>query len=71
MVQSIDQALITQFSDLVHQEAQQMTSHLKPFVQMKQMSGDIWAYDGLGRVDAREVNGRVVKADFDDIDQSS
>lgn len=70
MVQSIDQALITQFSDLVHQEAQQMTSHLKPFVQMKQMSGDIWAYDGLGRVDAREVNGRVVKADFDDIDHN-
>lgn len=67
MVQSIDQALITQFSDLVHQEAQQKQSRLKSFVQFKQMSGDLWAYDGLGRVDAREVAGRVVNADFDDI----
>lgn len=70
MVQSIDQALVTQFSDLVHQEAQQKTSKLKPFVQFKQMQGDLWAYDGLGRVDAREVQGRVVKADFDDIDHN-
>lgn len=67
MVQSIDQALITQFSNLVHQEAQQQTSRLKPFVQLKQMSGDLFAYDGLGRVDAVEVNGRVAPADFQDI----
>ena len=67
MVQSIDQALITQFSDLVHQEAQQKTSRLKPFVILKQMTGDLFAYDGLGRVDAREVQGRVAPADFDDI----
>ncbi len=70
MVQSIDQALVTQFSNLVHQEAQQKTSKLKPYVQMKQMSGDLWAYDGLGRVDAREVSGRVVTADFDNIDHN-
>jgi len=70
MVQSIDQALIIQFSDLVHQEAQQMTSKLKPFVILKQMTGDVYAYDGLGRVDAREVNGRIAPADFDDIDHN-
>ena len=67
MVQSIDQGLITQFSDLVHQESQQMTSKLKPLVILKQMTGDLFAYDGLGRVDAREVSGRVAPADFDDI----
>lgn len=68
MVQSIDKALITQFSDLVHHDAQQLTSRLKPYVQMKQMTGDVFAYDGLGRVDAREVNGRIAPADFDDIE---
>lgn len=67
MVQSIDQALITQFSNLVHQEAQQMTAKLKPLVILKQMTGDLFAYDGLGRVDAREVQGRIAPADFDDI----
>jgi len=68
MVQSIDKALITQFSDMVHHDAQQLTSKYKPYVQLKQMTGDVFAYDGLGRVDAREVNGRVAPADFDDIE---
>jgi hypothetical protein len=67
MVQSIDQALITQFSDMVHHEAQQLQSRLRPYVKVQQMSGDVWAYDGLGRVEAREVQGRNVSATFDDI----
>lgn len=70
MVQSIDQALITEFSALVHQVAQQKAARLKPHVQIKQMSGDLWAYDGLGSVEAREIEGRVVKADFDDIEHN-
>lgn len=67
MVMSIDQALITQFSDMVHHEAQQMTSKLRPYLNVKQMQGDVWAYDGLGKVEAREVSGRNVAATFDDI----
>jgi hypothetical protein len=67
MVDSIDQGLITQFSDMVHHEAQQMTSKLRPYLNIKQMTGDVWAYDGLGRVEAREVVGRNVPATFDDI----
>ena len=67
MVMSIDKALITEFSALVHHEAQQMNSRLKPYSIMKQMSGDVFAYDGLGRVEAREVAGRNVPATFDDI----
>lgn len=67
MVSSIDQALITEFSDMVHHQAQQMQSRLKPYVKVQQMSGDLWAYDGLGRVEAREVAGRNVAATFDDI----
>lgn len=67
MVQTIDQALITEFSEMVHHESQQKTSRLKPYSIMKQMSGDIFAYDGLGSVQAREVQGRNVPATFDDI----
>ncbi len=67
MVATIDQALITQFSDMVHHEAQQLQSKLRPYVNVKQMTGDVWAYDGLGKVEAREVQGRNVAATFDDI----
>jgi hypothetical protein len=67
VVQSIDQALITEFSDMVHHQAQQMQSRLKPYSKIQQMSGDLWAYDGLGRVEAREVVGRNAPATFDDI----
>jgi len=67
MVMSIDNALVTEFSDMVHAEAQQLSSRLKNKMIIKQMSGDIFAYDGLGRVDAREVSGRNVAVTFDDI----
>lgn len=67
MVASIDTALTTEFSAMVHQEAQQDVSYLKPYVKLKQMTGDVFAYDGLGRVEAREVVGRNVPATFDDI----
>ena len=70
MVMSIDQALITEFSGMVHHEAQQLTSKLKPYAMIKEMSGDVFAYDGLGRVEAREVTGRVNPATFDDIDHN-
>ncbi len=67
MVDSIDKALVIEFSDMVHKVSQQMTSRLKPYLEVKQMSGDVFAYDGLGRVEAREVSGRNVAASFDDI----
>ena len=70
MVDSIDQALVIEFSDMVHKVAQQKTSRLKPLAQIKQMSGDVFAYDGLGRVEAREVTGRNVAATFDDIEHN-
>lgn len=70
MVQSIDQNLIIEFSEMVHQVAQQKAARLKPYAQIKQMSGDVWAYDGLGSVEAREIEGRAVKADFDDIEHN-
>jgi hypothetical protein len=64
---SIDNNLITQFSDMLHIQAQQNPSRLRPHVMVKQMSGDLYAYDGLGDVEAREVNGRISPTVFDEI----
>lgn len=64
---SIDNNLITQFSSMLHIQAQQTPSRFRPYVQVKQMSGDLYAYDGLGKVEAREIAGRVVPTVFDDI----
>lgn len=64
---SIDNNLITQFSDMLHIQAQQNPSRLRSHVIVKQMTGDVFAYDGLGKVEAREVNGRVTPTVFDEI----
>ena len=65
---TVDRALITQFSSFVRQQTQQIRSRIRPHVQILPMSGDNFAYDGLGSVEAREVNGRIVAATFDDIE---
>lgn len=68
MANEIDAALITQFSDMVHVKAQQMKSRLKPYFRMKQMTGDNWAYDGIGIVEASEQNARISPVTFNSID---
>lgn len=68
MANEIDNALITQFSDMVHVKAQQGKSRLRPYFPIKKMSGDIWAYDGLGLVEATEQNGRISPTVFNSID---
>lgn len=70
MGQSVDKALITQFSDMVHVEAQQIKSRLRPYTIQKKMSGDIWAYDGLGSIEAQELSGRYNKVSFADIEHN-
>lgn len=65
--QTIDNALITQFSDMVHVKAQQIKARLRGSVQIKKMTGDVYAYDGLGSVEAQEVQGRIQKTEFSDI----
>lgn len=64
---TIDDALITQFSAAVHVQAQQMRSRMRPLVIIRPMTGDNFAYDGLGAVEAREVNGRIQETVFDDL----
>lgn len=68
MANEIDAALITQFSDMVHVKAQQMKSRLKPYFMMKQMTGDNWAFDGIGIVEATEQNERIAPVKFNSID---
>ena len=63
----IDNALVIQFSAQVHVLAQQMESRLRPFVEVRPMSGETYAYDGLGPVEAAPVVGRQQPVQFSDI----
>lgn len=65
---TIDNNLITQFSDSLHVSAQQIRARLKAYFAMIPMIGDRFAYDGLGDVEARELSGRINATVFDDIE---
>ncbi len=66
--QSIDKALIIQFSDMLQIKAQQIRARLRPFVRITPMTGDLFAHDGLGDVEATEVFGRIQPTVFNDIE---
>lgn len=66
--QNIDKALIIQFSAMLQVKAQQIKARLRPHVRIKPMTGDIFAFDGLGDVEAVEIFGRVQPTTFQDID---
>lgn len=70
MANEIDAALVIQFSDMVHVRAQQMRSRLRPYFLIRKMTGDVWAYDGLGIVDASEVNSRITPVQFNSIEHT-
>ena len=63
----IDNALVIQFSAQVHVLAQQMESRLRPFVEVRPMKGETYAYDGLGPIEAAPVVGRQQPVQFSDI----
>lgn len=63
----IDNALVIQFSDQVHVLSQQMESRLRPFVEVRPMTGETYAYDGLGPIEASPVVGRQQPVQFSDI----
>ncbi len=65
---SIDNALKIQFSDMIHVKAQQIKARLRPYVNVVPMKGDKFAYDGIGDIEAREVNGRIQPVVFQDIE---
>jgi hypothetical protein len=55
---AIDNVLITQFSNLLHVEAQQTKSRILGRFPMVPVSGDEWTYDGTGIVEAKTINER-------------
>lgn len=67
VMESVDARLITQFSDMMHVVAQQNQARLRPCVMQKRMTGDNFAYDGIGKLEARELTGRFNQTQFDDI----
>lgn len=58
MTQSIDQALVTQFSDMVHHDAQQMEFLAKGAVKEKLVRGNEFTYERLGTTSPIEITGR-------------
>jgi hypothetical protein len=58
MTFSIDQALVTQFSDMVYAQAQQMDTRLSPIVDTVQVSGKDYAVERLDTVEAIEITTR-------------
>lgn len=69
-MESVDNVLITQFSDRIHIKAQQKQSRLRRYVLIRDMRGDDYAYDILGQVEARELVGRFNLTQFDDLEHS-
>ena len=55
---AVDTAQITQFSNLLHTEAQQMQTRFMSKMPIIPMTGDDFAYDGTGILEARTVNER-------------
>ncbi len=68
MTDQIDNHLVTQFSEQVHIDAQQVKSRFRDKVIIKMVEGEDYAYDGLGDSgDAVEILSRHQKTVADDI----
>lgn len=65
-MESIQTVQVTQFSDMMHIKSQQMKARMRPHVEIIPMTGNDFAYDGIGTLEAAEVNGRVIKTTFTD-----
>lgn len=66
MPAQIETAQVIQFSSAVHVAAQQMKARFAPLFQVKQLTGKQMAYDGVGSIEAQEINGRFNRVTFSD-----
>lgn len=57
-----------QFRNMMHVRQQQRKARLRPYCKELPMTGESMAYDGLGTVEARELNARFTRTQFDDIE---
>lgn len=69
-VQSVDQALVDEFSAAVHVEAQQIQARMRKYTMQGAKSGDRWTYDGIGSVEPTEIVGRNVPIVFADVEHT-
>lgn len=67
-METIDRALITEFSAMVHVNAQQVKARMRPYCDIRPMKGDEMAYDGLGTVESSELTGRHQPVQFASIE---
>lgn len=58
MTSQINNALVIQFSDMVHTKAQQMKSRLRDGTQQKMVKGEDYAYEDIGSLEAIEITSR-------------
>jgi len=67
MAAQIETAQVIQFSSAVHLQAQQMKARFAPMFPVKQLTGKSFAYDGIGSIEAQELNGRFNRVTFSDL----
>lgn len=67
MAAQVETAQVIQFSSAVHVAAQQMKARFAPLFEVKQLNGKVYAYDGVGSVEAQELNGRFNRVNFSDL----
>jgi len=67
MAAQIETAQVIQFSDAVHLATQQMKARFAGLFPVKQMKGKSYAYDGIGSIEAQEINGRFNTVNFSDL----
>lgn len=67
MPAQIETAQVIQFSDMVHLAAQQMKARFAGLFPVKQLKGKAYAYDGVGSIEAQELNGRFNQVHFSDL----
>lgn len=58
MTQQIDTALVIQFSEQVHVKSQQMKSRLRDSTEQKMVTGQDYAYEDIGSLEAIEITSR-------------
>ena len=67
MTAQIETAQVIQFSAAVHLASQQMKARFANLFPVKQLVGKSFAYDGIGSVEAQELNGRFNRVTFSDL----
>lgn len=67
-MESIADQYRTQFNDMMHIKAQQKQARLRAWVKELEFKGEDMSYEGLGQVEAREMQGRFNLTVWDDLE---